>query len=434
MSSESQVESTNSPEMSTKKSENITSNDNPEIKELLKIPYVKELVVKFDVLKNGMINERKKNKMLENQIKQLEEELNSKTEQIKNISQEKIEIEKQLAIEKKKLEKKEEGFLKMASILNASSQNAGKFCVNPNINNKNKNKNKNSEPSNVNEKDENNNTEINRAKSDKNIASIMAKEKITKLNEQIKQLKFENEAILNKMNSSLEENENIKLEYKNNIKTHTDKINSLEEEIKKLKQTNLELEEKLNLTSSKYRQCLKEKDRFDKIINEHKKKREEAIYQLNACLAKCGKLAEENQEYKDLLTNHQSDATKMAQKLAEYKNMLIKNNLRNQMFHVTKVGLISNNDIDIYFGQDKDGNYVMRIDDKDKIELINMLDVDYISQIDKNNKNKVQISYMYKSKRIRINVIVDDYVIEQFIEAYKNFYSESVKIQNKITY
>ena len=113
--------------------------------------------------------------------------------------------------------------------------------------------------------------------------------------------------------------------------------------------------------------------------------------------------------------------------------MLIKTNLRNQMFHVIKLGLISNQDIDIYFGQDKDGNYVMRIDDKDKIDLINIQDVDYITPIEK-TKNKVQISYMHKSKKIKMNVLVDDYVIDQFVETFKNFYSESVKVQNKLAY
>lgn len=418
MSSEVQ-ESLNSPTIPIKQSDSMSLNDKPELKEILKNPFVKELLSKYDFLKNYIKNERNKNKIFENQVKELEEELNKQKEENKKLSQEKEEVEKQLSIEKKKLEKKEEGFLKMASILNSSRHNTGKFLVNPN---------KKTETNN--EKDDNSPEK----EKEKNVQDISTNEEVIELKEQLKQLKFENEMIINKMNSSLEENENKKLEYKNVLKMHTDKINTLEEEIKKLKKINLELEEKLNLVSSKYTQCLKEKDHFYIVENEYKKKREEVIHQLNACLDKCSKLAEENQEYKDSMTIQQGDASKMAKKLAEYKNMLIKINLRNQMFHVTKVGLISNNDIDIYFGQDKDGNYVMRIDDKDSIELINMLDVEYISQIDKNNKNKVQISYMSNSKKIILNVIVDDYVIEQFIEAYKNFYSESVKIQNKIAY
>ena len=112
-------------------SNSISLIDNPEVKDLIKIPYVKELLVKLDVLKNGIINERKKNKENESQIKQLESELNSKASQIKDLTEAKSDLEKQLEIEKKKLAKKEEGFLRMASLLNSSSQNSGKFCVNP---------------------------------------------------------------------------------------------------------------------------------------------------------------------------------------------------------------------------------------------------------------------------------------------------------------
>ena len=263
---------------------------------------------------------------------------------------------------------------------------------------------------------------------------LITNEEMLKLKEEITRLKFENETIILKLNKSLEEYENKKLEFKSLIKEQKDKIKSLEEEIIKKDKEKLDLEEKLKLNLSKYQEFSKEREHYDILIKDYKKSRDEAIHQMNACLEKCGKLTEENQEYKDNIALHQSDAVKMAEKLAEYKNMLIKINLRNQMFHVIKVGLLSNIDIDIYFGQDKDGNYVMRIDEKDNVELINILDVDYIKQVDKNNKNKVQISYMSKSKRIRTNVIVDDYVIEQFIEAYRNFYSESVKVQNKIAY
>ena len=421
MSIETEVESINSPEIPMKRSNSISLNDNPEVKDLIKIPYVKELLVKLDVLKNGIINERKKNKENESQIKQLESELNSKSSQIKDLTEAKSDLEKQLEIEKKKLAKKEEGFLRMASLLNSSSQNSGKFCVNPS-----------KSLENVEEIDESE-KKIEKKKSEKELP-LITNEEMLKLKEEITRLKFENETIILKLNKSLEEYENKKLEFKTLIKEQKDKIKSLEEEIIKKDKEKQDLEEKLKLNLTKYQEFSKEREHYDILIKDYKKSRDEAIHQMNACLEKCGKLTEENQEYKDNIALHQSDAVKMAEKLAEYKNMLIKINLRNQMFHVIKVGLLSNIDIDIYFGQDKDGNYVMRIDEKDNVELINILDVDYIKQVDKNNKNKVQISYMSKSKRIRTNVIVDDYVIEQFIEAYRNFYSESVKVQNKIAY
>lgn len=388
-----------------------------EIKKLMKIPFVKELLIKNNVLKEGVKTERNKNKSYENQIKQLEGELKTRMDQIQSLTQAKMNIEQQLALERKQLEKKEEGFLKMASILNSAPQNSGKFLVNPNK---------------MNEENGENNKNFNKKTSSQDIVSIMANEEVIKLNEEITKLKFDNETITKRMNISLEENENRKLEYKTIIKAQTDKINSLEEELKRIKGEKSELEKKIALNTS-VNQAIKEREHYTTLLNEYKKSRDEAIHQMNACLEKCSRLVEENQEYKDRICIHQSNATKMAEKLAEYKNMLIKVNLRNQMFHVIKLGLISNSDIDIYFGQDNEGNYVMRIDDKDDIELINIQDVEYINRLDK-NKNKVQISYMYQSKKIKINVLVDDYVIEQFIETFRNFYSESVKVQNKVHY
>lgn len=422
MSAAAEVESINSPEIPMKRSNSISLVENPEVKDLIKIPYVKELLVKLDVLKNGIISERKKNKENESHIKQLESDLNLKISQIKDLTEAKSDLEKQLELEKKKLAKKEEGFLKMASLLNSSTQNSGKFYINPIKNTENSEENNESEKI------------IEKKKSEKDLVKIVSNEEINKLKQEITRLKFENETLVLKLNKSMEENENKKLEFKSQLNKQKYKINYLEAELKNKDKEKTDLEEKLKQNLSKYQEFSKEREHYDILIKEYKKGRDEAIHQMNACLEKCGKLTEENQEYKDSIALHQSDATKMAEKLAEYKSMLMKVNLRNQMFHVIKIGLISNIDIDIYFGQDKDGNYVMRIDEKDSVELINILDVDYIKQVDKTNKNKVQISYMSQSKRIRFNVIVDDYVIDQFIEAYSNFYSESVKVQNKIAY
>lgn len=406
MSEDTETES-NSPEKN-----NPGGYENLDIKELQKIPFIKELLVKLDVLKNGIIKERKDKKILEDQIKQLEGELSSKTEQLKNISVEKMEIEKKLALEKKQLEKKEEGFLKMASILNSSGKNTGKFGINQN------------------KEDE---TKKEEEDSEKQLVSLMTNEEVMKLNEEITQLKFENETILKKLNMSLEESENRKLEFRTINKALTDKVKSLGEEIEKLKKEKSELEKTVNLNSSMHVQTMREKQHFDALLNEYKKNKEEAIRQLDACLEKCSKLAVENQNYKDTMKIRQEEAAKIAEELAKYKNMMDKVNLRNQMYHVTKLGKVSNVDIDIYFGEGKDGNYIMRIDDKKLAEFVNIQDVLYIKKMD-SNSNKVQLSYMLKSKKYVMNVLVDDFVIEEFIDAYKNFYHESVKMQNELRF
>jgi chromosome segregation ATPase len=406
MSEDTETES-NSPEKN-----NPGGYENLDIKELQKIPFIKELLVKLDVLKNGIIKERKDKKILEDQIKQLEGELSSKTEQLKNMSLEKMEIEKKLALEKKQLEKKEEGFLKMASILNSSGKNTGKFGIN------------------INKEDE---TKKEEDDTEKQLVSLMTNEEVMKLNEEITQLKFENETILKKLNMSLEESENRKLEFRTINKALTDKVKTLGEEIEKLKKEKSEFEKTANLNSSMNVQTMREKQHFDALLNEYKKNKEEAIRQLDACLEKCSKLAVENQNYKDTMKIRQEEAAKIAEELAKYKNMMDKVNLRNQMYHVTKLGKVSNVDIDIYFGEGKDGNYIMRIDDKKLAEFVNIQDVLYIKKID-SNSNKVQLSYMLKSKKYVMNVLVDDFVVEEFIDAYKNFYHESVKMQNELRF
>ena len=169
-----------------------------------------------------------------------------------------------------------------------------------------------------------------------------------------------------------------------------------------------------------------EKEHFEALIKDYKKSKDEAMAQLDACLKKNGELVLENSTYRDSIYAHEEDQGKMAQKLAEYKNMILNMSLRNQVFHVKKLGLISQNEIDIIFGRDKNGNYVMRIDEKNNSEMIDILDVESVIQNEK-KENRIDISYMYNSKKYNISVLVHELVVDQFLDAYKNYYSESIK-------
>ncbi len=94
--------------MSVEVEENASNNNNEDNKsidyskldknELIKSnPFVIDLLVKFDVLKKGIVEERKKTSILVAKIKQLEEELNSKTNEIKQLTQEKTNKEENQA-------------------------------------------------------------------------------------------------------------------------------------------------------------------------------------------------------------------------------------------------------------------------------------------------------------------------------------------------
>ena len=396
--------------MSTETEKNDSNNSNEENNtidyskldknELIKKnPFVIDLLVKFDVLKKGIVEERKKTSILVSKIKQLEEELNSKTNELKKLAQEKLN--------------------------------------NEDIKNKSEMKDKQSE-----------------------MALISAKEEIRKLNEQLINLKLDQENTNNKMKKTIDETEDLKKEYQMQIKLLSQTNDSLLKENKSLKSEKSELEKEIGKLQTEIRTkaltpppemvrereiLIREKDRligekehFEALLKDIKKGKEEALQQLEEnqkiktqLQIDNNKLKEENNKVNESKTSLETNAGKMALKLTEYKNMVLDMNLRNQVFHVKKAGLISHNEIDIIFYKTKEGDYIMRIDEKNNSDYINILDVESVTQSSK-NKNKVDISYMYKSKKYNLSVIVNELVVQQLIDAYKNFYSESMKSQNKV--
>ena len=389
-------------------------------KELNKNPYVKDLLVKIDVLKKGILNERKKNSALSAQNQQLETEINSKEKEIRLLSKEKVDLENQLQLEKKKLAKKEESFLHMANAFGKSAavNNTNKFGIPIPISNPLNFLSFNKKPSEEKEKD--NEKDM--------IDFINNNEKIDKLNDEVEKLKLENENYKKKYNDTQTSYDNLKNEFKTLIKTQSEKLFTAEESNKKLKTDNerliRELENKTNLLI----EAEDKKQYFQKMVQEITEKKNSYHIQSQNCLNKCEKLVLENQTLRERLHQHQIDETILGEKLAEYKNVIIKINTKVQIYQVLKIGLFSNSRMDITFGQDKDNNYVMRIDDDSRrVELINMLDVDYFKQV---AKDKVEISYMYESKKKTITVIVEEIIIDQFMDAYKNFFAEAIKLNN----
>jgi chromosome segregation ATPase len=397
------------------KKNNVVNNTNNVDKELLQNPFVKDLLVKIDVLKNGIIKERKINAELSSKLKKfeadltskiikLEEELVSKTSQIKILIQEKMDLEKSLK-QKAQAQRKGSGLFDILNTLNTALNIDKNKTQNQNQNNNNENKNEaiNCDPNSV------------------EAVSTMANAEIRKLHETITELKFEKETYLQKMNTTLEQAENKKLEY-------TNKIKSLEDEIKNLQGEKLELQDRINLTSTISSQTLKETEHFKNLLYDYKKGKDDAVLQLNTWIEKCNKLSKENESYKKKISNLEENSIKMAKKLSDIKSLYIKVNLRNQMYHVKKVGYLSYEEIDIIFGKGEEGNYVMSIESKEGMEIVNIQDVESVNRVN-NSKNRVDIKYMLNGKKIYISVLVPEIVVEQFVETYKIFYFESIKNQ-----
>ena len=373
--------------------------------ELLNNPYVQDLLLKIDVLKRGIFKERKTNQELSAKLKKfeaeltskivaLEEEVISKTSQVKMLIQEKINLEKKLKTQQAE-KKKIPGFLE---IINKGFNDK---IINGLTNTNNKKLKK--------EKDE---IEVNMDSNSVEAISAMANAEIRKLYEKISELKFENETYFKKMNNALEEVENNRLIHKDEIKNYTDKI---------------------NLHSSISTENIKEIEHFKGLLSEYKTEKDQANINLNSYKEKYDKLMEENIKYKEELLRYEENSGKMAKKLSELKNLIIKLNLRNQMFHVKKIGVFSSYEIDIIFGNYENGNFIMRIDDKNQKEIINILDVESVEKVEGSN-NKINIAYMKNGKKYNLVVMVDELIIDQMIKAYKMFFAESMKKSNQINY
>ena len=424
--------------MSSPQKKNINQNNNnnidPKIQKLIEEPFVKDLLIKIEVLKKGLRDEKNKNNELSKKIEELKKEVEE--EKKKNMELDKLkQLQKDLVPKMMKLNEELISTKSQIEILTKEKmelektakqpKRSGSFFEKLNIkNNLEKLKSINEDNVNGNSNVETNNVEA---------ISTMANTEIRKLNEEIEQLKFENEMCVKNMTSALEKAENLKLEFKNEIKTYNEKIKKLEEEIKMLQEERDELQDRIKLFSSISSQTIKETEHFKVLISDYKKGKEDAIKQLNISLEKYNKLKEENELNKKEIARYEMDSVKMAQKLTELKGLYIKVNLRNQMYHVKKVGLVSSAEIDIIFGRGEDGNYVMRIDSKEGMQIINIQDVESVNRV-KNSKNKVEIKYMHKSKKYNMNVIVPELVVDQFVEAYKIFYFESMKCQNNFEY
>ena len=416
---------TQEPKDPDKKSQDSTStsssSNSQENQELLNHPYVQDLNLKIDVLKRAILKERKTNQELSDKLKKfeteltskiikLEEELVRKTSQVKILIQEKMDLEKQIKTLKAK-KKRGTGFL---DILNIGLEYSDK------IQNRLDNPNKTKEQL---EKEQQSVEEV----------SSMANAEIRKLYEKISELQFQNETYFQKMNQTLEDAENKRLQHQNEIQNYKEKISSLENEIKKIQNEKQEINKKMGTVISMSSESMKEMDHLRSLLNDYKKDREQANISLNSYIEKNNKLIQENKAYKEAILKHEEDSGKMAQKLAELKNLMIKLNLKNRMFHVKKVGLLSYTEIDILFGKSEEGNYIMRIDDQNEREIINILDVESV-EIQKGTNDKVEIVYMKDGKKLSMVVIVDELIIDQIVKAYKIFFSESMKQLNDIDY
>lgn len=304
--------------------------------------FVNELLIKMEVLKNGILDERRKNSVLEKKYEELRIFTNEQENEIIGICKEKQELFLQLSIEKKKYEAKGSKF-KITDLFNKAA------------------------------------------------TSEVEEQKEEDYKNQLAQLKFENEALNTRLIEALQQYEQYKEDYKKLIQVQTIKIKSLEETIEQKKKEIVDLKAKIGTEEDVYYQMEQERNHYGNMILALTKEKDEYYAKFREIYGKLQKITLENEAFKEGIHKHEVDSGKLAQKLAEYKNALLEINLKIQVYHCEKIGIV-NKDIDITFGKTDENRFVMKItDDKNKSDLINIEDVEYMKAIE---GNLIEIKYM----------------------------------------
>ena len=341
--------------------------------------YVKDLIMKMNILSNGLVNERKKSALLQKKNEELQKQ---------------YEIKENECLELNKKIKDLESFKK-------------KFSQN-----------------NLNTKD----NEINNDKINNEII-------IQKFADEISSLKLENEDLKIKLNNSMTNLDNKIKQYSKIIEVQTEKLTKKETENMELKKNIFELNEKINnnsnITKEEIENLKKEKNHFEILFKQTENEKKELKNKYEESLNNIKNLEEEKKNNLEKIHQQEINGIKLAQKLTEYKNLLIELNTKIQIFHVQRINTFTKSEMDITFGKDKNNNFVMKIDDGNSASLVNIEDIESVKQLD---KNILEIKYMFNSKKYKINIIIDELIIDQFITAYNDFYLRSVKEKNNIKY
>jgi hypothetical protein len=267
---------------------------------------IKDLQIKIQVLKNGIIEERNKKSEIEKDMTKLrviienyEKLINEKENIIVTLSKEKYELHSKLEIEKSKSDSSSNFTNILGGIFQRRESLSG-F-------------------------------------DDKKLIS------------ENKEIQFQNELFKKKLEDQTEDFENCKVEYQNLLNIQMAKIKMLESTILEKNKNIDENNKKLEIMFDNYKKYDIEKTKYESEINElsiNNKLKEEKIIEL---LLKLEEKENVLITYKESLMRHEIESSELARKLAELKNAIIESNLVIHKFRGEKLGAIYNTPIEVIF-------------------------------------------------------------------------------------
>ena len=344
-------------------SSNSVNSDEYASREELKI---KDLMMKIQVLRTGVIDERNKNSEIEREmsklkthVKDLENNLTDKENIIVSLSKEKYELVSKLDIEKQKIE---------------SNSGSNQFT-----------------------------NYISGIFQKRDSQSFINESEFKKLQNENKDYQIENAILKKKIEDQSLDFEKCKIEYQNLINLQLDKIKKLDHIVMDKNKGIDENNKKLEIMFENYKKFDIEKTKYESQIADYLKEnklREDKIVELLLKLEDKEHIIE---SYKESLSRHEVESSELARKLAELKNAIIETNMVIQSFKCEKIGAIFNTDIEITFGRTDDDEYVMILKEDDLQEYINVEDIEFMRT---NDKFMDMIDLCYLVRVIYFNLII----------------------------
>lgn len=348
--------------------------DGLEEKEDLKI---KDLLIKLQILAQGLIEERKKSSNYLEKIKNFEQIIQEKDQSITDLNKEKFDLQAKLSLERSKNGPKKK------------SGKIGNFVGNFFSDNQNNGK-------------------------------------ITQLEQETNKLKYEKKNLLQSLAEDKEKFEQEQMKLQTSIALQATKITQLEKEKEDLREEIRNLAMQRENVNKMIQDFEDNKYKYDEQYKKFKLENDEYIKQATDSLVR---LEEKNKEcfLKDKqIKELKKEREELVNKLYDMKKEMKNQKIRKIDFKVEKVeGLLSHNkQMTITFNKDEKTNkFEMIIKyDNNKEEKINIMNINDFKKSNEKDKNKFDISYVQNGKNVKLVVKIHELLADFFFQTYRDFF------------
>ena len=333
----------------------------------------RDLLIKLQILTNGLVDERKKSASYLQKIKELEKTLQQKENELVDLNKEKFDLKSALAIEKsKKAIKKEEsgGFF---SRRRGNTVDLGK---------------------------------------------------LSEYEELINQQKFEIKDLTSRLMDEKETFDQQKIKFQTLITLQNQQMKELNDKITKLNEENnklLKKKENVNLMLVKFEV---DKKSYEDKFNEYEQEKKTLEKQNTEQKVEIENLKNDNEKKDNEIKSNKKLLDELAVKLNSMKMELLDRQLSPKSFKVEKIkdGVMGSKKlmtVKFYKNSVKDTYEIMFIQGDEK-ESVNLLDLSKFSINDK-TPNRVDVSYIVNEKAKTISFLVHELLIDYFFQTYRDF-------------